>query len=85
MLNTFCTELPLLCTVLTEKICELRIIDSDRYNKVVEHQRAAKASAKSIEDGCRVALNEYRVQANKLKQEKKLLPFYPKEDFYTQK
>lgn len=68
-------------------ICELHIIDAERYVKVVEaeQQRRGKVSVKSIEKHCRVALSEYRVQANKLKQEKKLLPFYPKDYFYTQK
>ncbi|KAL9987344.1 hypothetical protein ACROYT_G001634 [Oculina patagonica] len=68
-------------------ICELHIIDIERYHKVVdaERQRSGKVSVKSIEKRCRVALSEYRVQANKLKQEKKLLPFFPNEDFYTQK
>lgn len=68
-------------------ICELRIIDGDRYRQVVdaEHQRTGKTSAKSIENRCRVALNEYKVQAQRLKQEKKLLPFYPKDAFYTPK
>ena len=68
-------------------VCELRIIDSDRYKRVVdaEHQRSGEVSAKSIELRCRMALNEYRVEANRLKEKKKLLPFYPKENFYTQK
>ena len=68
-------------------ICELRIIDGERYKRVVEAERKkmGKVSAKSIEQRCRAVLNEYRVQANTLKQQKKLLPFYPKEDFYTSK
>lgn len=68
-------------------ICELRIIDGERYKRVVEakRQKMGKVSAKSIELRCRAVLNEYRFQANTLKQQKKLLPFYLKEDFYTSK
>ena len=44
-----------------------------------------KVSVKCIELRCRAVLNEYRVQANKLKQQQKFLPFYPKADFNTQK
>lgn len=67
--------------------CELRIIDGERYKRVVEaeRQKMGKVSAKTIEQRCRAVLNDYRVQANTLKQQKKLLPFYPKEDFYTSK
>ena len=46
---------------------------------------AVTQEMKCIELSCRAVLNEYRVQANMLKQQKKLLPFYPKEDFYSQK
>ena len=68
-------------------ICELQIIDAERYKRVVEAEREkmGKVSVKCIELRCRAVLNEYRVQANKLKQQQKLLPFYPNEDFYTQK
>ena len=68
-------------------ICELQIIDGGGYKRVVEaeRQKMGKISAKSIELRCRAVLNEYRVQANTLKQQKKLLPFYPKEVFYTSK
>ena len=67
-------------------ICELRIIDGESYKRVVEaeRQKMGKVSAKTIEQRCRAVLNDYRVQANTLKQQK-LLPFYPKEDFYTSK
>ena len=67
-------------------ICELRIIDSKRYKRVVEaeRQRLGKVSVKSTELRRRAVLNEYRVQSNRLKEEKKLLPFYPKEGFYNQ-
>ena len=67
--------------------CELRIIDGERYKRVVEaeRQKMGKVSAKTIEQRCRAVLNDYRVQANTLQQQKKLLPFYPKEDFYTSK
>ena len=68
-------------------ISELQIIDGKRYKRVVEaeRQKMGKVSAKSIELRCRAVLNEYRVQANTLKQQKKLFPFYLKEDFYTSK
>ena len=46
-----------------------------------EREKMGKVSVKCIELRCRAVLNEYRVQANKLKQQQKLLPFYPKEDF----
>ena len=67
-------------------ICELRITDSKRYKRVVEaeRQRLGKVSVKSTELRRRAVLNEYRVQSNRLKEEKKLLPFYPKEGFYNQ-
>ena len=66
-------------------ICELRITDSKRYKRVVEteRQRLGKVSVKSTELRRRAVLNEYRVQSNRLKEEKKLLHFYPKEGFYT--
>lgn len=56
-------------------VCELRIIDSEIYKRVVEaeQQRTGEVSAKSIELRCRIALNEYRVEANRLKGKKKLL------------
>lgn len=68
-------------------IRELQIIDGERYTRVVEaeRQRMGNVSAKSIELRCRAVRNEYRVQANTLKQQKNLLPFYRKEDFYTSK
>ena len=46
-----------------------------------ERQRLGKVSFKSTELRRRAVLNEYRVQSNRLKEEKKLLPFYPKEGF----
>ena len=68
-------------------ICELRRIDSKRYKRVVEaeRQRLGKVSVKSTELRRRAVLNEYWVQSNRSKEEKKLLPFYPKEGFYNQK
>ena len=68
-------------------ICELKIIDADKYKTVVQQATGekGKASVKSIEKRCRVALGEYRAQANKMKAEGKLLPFYPNEDFYNAK
>ena len=67
-------------------ICKLQIIDGKRYKRVVEaeRQKMGKISAKSIELRCRAVLNEYRVQANTLKQQKKLLPFYPRRTFTPQ-
>ena len=65
-------------------VCELRIIDSERYKRVVEaeRQRLGMVSAKSIELRCRAVINEYRVHSNRLEEEKKLLPLggvlYPK-------
>ena len=49
-------------------ICELRIIDSERYKRVVEagRQRLGKVSVKSIELRRRAVLNECRVQSNRL-------------------
>ena len=66
-------------------ICELKIIDADKYKTVVQQAAGekGKASVKSMEKHCRVALGEYRAQANKMKAEGKLLPFYPNEDFYN--
>lgn len=65
-------------------VCELRIINSERYKRVVEaeRQRLGKVSVKSTELRRRAVLNEYRVQSNRLEEEKKLLPLggvlYPK-------
>ena len=57
-------------------VCELRTIDSERYKRVVEaeRQRLGMVSAKSIELRCRAVINEYRVQSNRLEDEKKPLP-----------
>ena len=62
-------------------ICELK------YKTVVQQEsgKSGKASVKCIEKSCRLALKEYRAQANKMKGEGKLLPFYPEEDFYKTK
>jgi len=49
-------------------ICELKIIDADKY-KPVEN---GKASVKCIEKRCLMALGEYRAQANKMIAEGKL-------------
>ena len=58
-------------------ICELKIIDPDKYKTVVQQEsgKSGKASVKSIENSCRLALEKYRAQANKMKREGKLLPF----------
>ena len=57
------------------------------YKTVVQQEsgKSSKVSAKCIKKSCRLALKEYRAQANKMKGEGKLLPFYPKEDFYNTK
>ena len=61
-------------------ICELRIIDKEKYDRVVQsvRERTGKTSMKLIELKCREALSDYRAQASKFKTEEKLLPFYPK-------
>jgi len=48
-------------------ICELKIIDAEKYKTVVQEATGEKgeASVKCIEKRCRVALREYRAQANK--------------------
>ena len=68
-------------------ICELKIIDPDKYKTVVQQEsgESGKTSVKCIGKSCWLALKEYRAQANKMKGEGKLLPFYPKEDFYNSK
>ena len=68
-------------------ICELKIVDSSKYERVVQSVKEAtgKASVKVIESYCREALGEYRTQTNQLNSEKKLLPFYPKDGFYIRK
>ena len=63
-------------------ICELKIIDPDKY-KTVEQQesgKSGKTSVKCVEESCRLALKEYRAHG-----EGKMLPFYPEEDFYNTK
>ena len=68
-------------------ICELRIIDEDKYDRVVQSvkEKTGKPSVIEIESKCREARSDYRAQAIRLKSEEKLLPFYPKDDFYSQK
>ena len=68
-------------------ICELKIVDSSKYERVVQSVKevTGKASVKVIENYCREALGEYRAQTNRLKSKKKLLPFYPKDGFYIRK
>ena len=68
-------------------ICELRIIDREKYDRVVQsvRERTCKISMKLIKLECREALSDYRAQASKLKTEEKLLSFYPKDDFYLGK
>lgn len=65
-------------------LCELKIIDQDKYKTVVQQVvgKKCKASFKEVERHCRVALGDYRAQANKMKGEGQLLSFYPREQFY---
>ena len=68
-------------------ICELRVVDEEKYERVVQSvtERTGKTSVKLIESKCREALSDYRTQSNRLKNKGKLLPFYPKDDFYLGK
>ena len=53
-------------------ICELKIIDPDKYKTVVQQEsgKSGKAPDKCIEKSCRLALKEeYRAQTNKMKGE----------------
>ena len=68
-------------------ICELKIVDQDKFNAVVsmERERCGKPSVKDIELRYWVALSEYKAQPKWFKEEGKLLPFFPAESFYTGK
>ncbi|KAJ7385097.1 hypothetical protein OS493_017463 [Desmophyllum pertusum] len=68
-------------------ICELFIVDEEKYERVLgcERDKSWKVSVKQIEMCCRETLKEYRAQSKRLKEEGKLLPFYPGEEFYTRK
>ena len=68
-------------------MCELKIIDVEKYHSVIQQERGRKGKVpiKKIELRCRETLTGYRAQANKLKEEGKLLPFYPNENFYAGK
>ncbi|XP_068674686.1 uncharacterized protein [Montipora foliosa] len=68
-------------------MCELKIIDVEKYHSVVQQERGRKGKVpiKKIELRCREALSGYRAQAKKLKEEGKLFPFYPNENFYAGK
>ena len=50
-----------------------------------ERDRCGKPSVKDIELRCRAAPSEYRTQSKRFKEEDRLLPFFPKESFYTGK
>ena len=58
-------------------ICKLKIVDSSKYERVVQSVKEAtgKASVKVIESFCREALGEYRAQTNRLKSEKSSFRF----------
>ena len=62
-------------------ICELRIIDKEKYERVVQlvKEKTGKVSMKLIQSKCREALSDYRAQSSRLKTEQKLLLFYPKD------
>ena len=64
-------------------ICQLRIIYSERYKRLVEaeQQRLGKVSAKSIELRYRAVLNEYRVQSNRLKKKRSSFLFTQRRAF----
>ena len=68
-------------------LCELKIVDEKKYERVValEREKTGKVAAKIIERRCRVALKEHKATLYRLKEEKKLLPFYPNEEFYCEK
>lgn len=61
-------------------ICELQIIDAEKYKRVVkaEREKIAKVSVKCIELCCRAVLNKYRVLDNKLKLQLRLHPLKSK-------
>ena len=67
-------------------ICELKIIDKKKYKTItaMERDRSGKPAVKMIEKRCRAALNKYKVQAKKYKEDGRLLPFYPSESFYKE-
>ena len=67
-------------------ICELKIIDKKKYKTItaMERDRSGKPAVKTIEKRCRAALNEYKAQAKKYKEDGRLLPFYPSESFYKE-
>lgn len=67
-------------------ICELRIINDEKYDRVVQavKEKMGKPSVKVIVSNCREALSDYRAQAIRFKSEEKLLLFYPEDDFYLQ-
>ena len=68
-------------------LCELKIVDEKKYERVValEREKTGKVAAKIIERRCRVALKEHKAILYRLKEEKKLLPFNPNEEFYCEK
>ena len=66
---------------------ELKIIDPEKYESVVQQERGVKGKApvRNIELRCRETLSGYKAQSNKLKEVRKLLPFYPNDAFYSGK
>ena len=68
-------------------MCELKIIDTEKYYSVVQQERGTKGNAliKNIELRCWEALSGHRAQSNKLKEEGKLFPFYPNENSFAGK
>ena len=66
-------------------VCEMKILDKCKYKSIieVEKSRTGQPSVKTIEMRCRAALLEYKVQSRRYKEERKLLPFFPTDSFYT--
>ena len=66
-------------------VCEMKILDKCKYKSIieVEKSRTGQPSVKTIEMRCRAPLLEYKVQSRRYKEERKLLPFFPTDSFYT--
>ena len=66
-------------------LCEMKILDKSKYKSIIEEEkgRTGQPSVKAIEMRCRAALSEYKTQSRRYKEERKLLPFYPTDSFYS--
>ena len=64
-----------------------KIIDKEKNGGLVQlvRERTGKTLMELIELKCREALSDYCTKSRKLKTQQKLLPFYPKDDFYLGK